>query len=88
MLEEGPEGNHQQAVEVLQQQQGGLAAGPPKSAQMQAPQPAQAEADGGAEPQVRQQNVQLRLQGRRRSDPHRSCEWKEVCPLLGCLTTC
>ena len=69
MLEEGPEGNHQQAAEVLQQQQGGAAAGAPKSAQMQALQPAQAEAEGVAEPQVRQQNVQLRLGGVNPTDP-------------------
>ena len=65
MLEEGPEGDHQQAAEVLQQQQGGAVAGASKSAQLQALQPAQAEAEEVTEPQVRQQNMPLLLPGKR-----------------------
>ena len=87
MLEEGPEGNHQQAAEVLQQQQGSAAAGAPKSAQLQALQPTQTEAEEVAGPQVRQQNVQLLLPGRRRGDSHRPCSEQEVCRLLVCLST-
>ena len=87
MLEEGPEGNHQQADEVLQQQQGGAAAGASKTAQLQALQPAQAEAEGVAELQVRQQIMQLLLPRKRRVESHRSCFGQEVSWLLVCLTT-